>query len=194
MNNPAFQHILEKILLNLNYEDLVVCQEVIENSNDILNNSLFWLKYKEWALPGLSKKNQKDWSKAIFLTKGTKLETNVITYIKKLIQKNVPIDVPCYINENVVNKFLQNQFEVPKDFEEILTRNQEWIGDHLGSVALLSHFDKMLELSKFALLKCEIEVNPLARIPQATSTAQFQFVWCWWPREFMLWVHFIFAL
>ena len=88
MNNPAFQHILEKILLNLNYEDLVVCQEVIENSNDILNNSLFWLKYKEWALPGLSKKNQKDWSKAIFMTKGTKLETNVITYIKKLIQRN----------------------------------------------------------------------------------------------------------
>ena len=27
---------------------------------------------------------------------------------------------------------------------------------HIGSVALLSHFDKVLALSKFALLKCEI--------------------------------------
>ena len=45
----------------------------------------------------------------------------------------------------------------------------------LGSVALLSHFHKVLALSKFTLLKCEIEVNPVARIPQATSTAQFQF-------------------
>ena len=31
---------------------------------------------------------------------------------------------------------------------------------HYGSVALLSHFDKVLALSKFALLKCENEVNP----------------------------------
>ena len=29
-----------------------------------------------------------------------------------------------------------------------------------GSIALLSHFHKVLTLSKFALLKCEIEVTP----------------------------------
>ena len=42
------------------------------------------------------------------------------------------------------------------------------------------------------LLKCENEVNPVAWIPQATSTAQFQLVQCWWPRESMLWgsLHF----
>ena len=34
-----------------------------------------------------------------------------------------------------------------------------------GSVDLLSHFHKVLALSKFALLKCEIEVNPVAWIP-----------------------------
>ena len=50
-----------------------------------------------------------------------------------------------------------------------------------GSVALLSHFHKVL-----ALLKCEIEVNPVAQIPRATSTAQFQFVQCWWSRESVL--------
>ena len=76
-------------------------------------------------LPGLSKKNQKDWIKAVFLTRDTKLETHVITYLKKLIQRNVPIDVPCYINENVVNKFLQNQFEVPHG-ELKLRKNVIW--------------------------------------------------------------------
>ena len=49
---------------------------------------------------------------------------------------------------------------------------------YYGSVALLSHFDKVLALSKFALLKYENEVNPVAWIPWATSTAKFQFAWC----------------
>ena len=40
-----------------------------------------------------------------------------------------------------------------------------------GSIALLSHFDKVLALSKFALLKCENEVNPVARIPFPMSPA-----------------------
>ena len=56
----------------------------------------------------------------------------------------------------------------------------------IGSVALLLHFDKVLALSKFALLKYEIEVNPIARILRATSTVQFQFAQCWWPRESVL--------
>ena len=51
----------------------------------------------------------------------------------------------------------------------------------LGSVALLSHFDKV-----FALLKCENEVNPVARIPWATSTAQIEIAQYWWPGESVL--------
>ena len=56
-----------------------------------------------------------------------------------------------------------------------------------GSVALLLHFDKVLALSKFALLKCENEVNPVAQIPWATSTAQIEIAQCWWPGESVLW-------
>ena len=41
----------------------------------------------------------------------------------------------------------------------------------IGSIALHSQFHKVLALSKFALLKCEIEVNPVARIPWTTSSA-----------------------
>ena len=42
---------------------------------------------------------------------------------------------------------------------------------NIGNVALLSHFDKVLALSKFALLKCKNEVNPVAWIPWATTPA-----------------------
>ena len=56
----------------------------------------------------------------------------------------------------------------------------------IHSIALLSHFDKVLALSKFTLLKCKIEVNPIAWIPRAFSTEEFQFAQCWWPRESML--------
>ena len=60
-----------------------------------------------------------------------------------------------------------------------------FIQQFYGSVALLSHFDKVLALSKFTLLKCEIEVNPIAWIPRATSTG---------PRNPCYGINFIFAL
>ena len=49
----------------------------------------------------------------------------------------------------------------------------------LGSVALLSDFDKVLAHS-------QNEVNPVAQIPRATSTAQIEIAQCWWPEESML--------
>ena len=48
----------------------------------------------------------------------------------------------------------------------------------IGRVALLSHFDKVLALSKFALLKCKNEVNPIAWIPWATNNAQIEIEQC----------------
>ena len=46
-----------------------------------------------------------------------------------------------------------------------LYTHQENQTHFLGSVTLLSHFDKVLALSKFTLLKYKIEVNPIAWIP-----------------------------
>ena len=43
----------------------------------------------------------------------------------------------------------------------------------------------MLALSKFTHLKYENEVNPVARIPWATSTAQIEIAQYWWPEESM---------
>ena len=56
----------------------------------------------------------------------------------------------------------------------------------LDSIALLSHFEKVLALPKFALLKCENEVNPIAWIPWATSTTEIEITQCWYPRESVL--------
>ena len=54
------------------------------------------------------------------------------------------------------------------------------------SLDWLWHSFKVLALSKFALLKCKNEMNPIARIPQATSTAQIEIAQCWWPGESVL--------
>ena len=60
------------------------------------------------------------------------------------------------------------------------------------SVTLLSHFDKVLALSNFALLKSKNEVNPIARITWATSKVQIEIAQCWWPEESLLWGSFQF--
>ena len=76
--------------------------------------------------------------------------------------------------------------DLTEEYKPHLRNSVDMIKD-IGSLALLSHFHKVLALSNFALLKCEIEVNPVAQIPRATSTAKFQFVQCWWPGESVLW-------
>ena len=83
-NNPGLQHITEDILLNLDFKKLQVCQSVNKNFEEILNNPMFWLK--KWRLKGLSKENHTDWVKAIQLTRNKNLETNVLAYIKKIIE------------------------------------------------------------------------------------------------------------
>ena len=121
-NNSGLQHITEMIFLNLDSEKLQVCQCVNKSSKDILKNPLFWLK--KWK--GLSQNSKKDWSKAIQLTRNTNLEENVISYIKKVIKIGHVVDVPCYIDENVVEK--SNDFT----FEAALNEN------NLGMVQILA--------------------------------------------------------
>ena len=76
---------------------------------------------------------------------------------------------------NIINRMRTEHF--PNEFyalhEKPVVFSQKCSMYHFqnfGSVALLSHFDKVLALSKFALLKCENEVNPIAWIPRASST------------------------
>ena len=63
---------------------------------------MFWLK--KWRFNrGLSKKNQKDWIKALQMTKNTNIE-RVVLYIQKVIKIGHFVDVPCYIDDQSVKK------------------------------------------------------------------------------------------
>ena len=100
--NPGFQHITEKILLNLPLKDLNYLQLVNKSSKIFLDDPIFWIK--KWLLKGLSKKNREDWLKAIQLTKNTKLKDIIVLYIRKVLHRDRIVDMPCHIDEKTVEK------------------------------------------------------------------------------------------
>ena len=102
INTPGLQHLAENIFLNLNYHDLNSCQLINRSSKNILKNPNFWLK--KFIQRGLSKQNQNDWKKAIQLTRNTKLENNILRYLKRSLKHQKLVDLPCYIDKNVVLK------------------------------------------------------------------------------------------
>ena len=108
IQNPGFQHIAEKIFLNLNFEDLMACQLMNKSSKQILDNPMFWIK--KLMSKGLSKPNQDGWINAIQITKNTKLAEIIALYLKKVLHKNRFIDVPCYIDTNTVERISQKSF------------------------------------------------------------------------------------
>ena len=67
IKNPGLQHITEKILFNLNYDDLRVCELINQSMKQIMDDPFFWLR--RLIQRGLSPKNQEDWKNAIELTK-----------------------------------------------------------------------------------------------------------------------------
>ena len=105
INNPAYTHITEKILLNLSFQDLLSCQLLNKNCNQIMEKPLFWLK--KWISRGLlSTTSQKDWSKAMQLTKNnTDLKENIVSYLKRILKKPFFMDIPCYIDEEIFEFF-----------------------------------------------------------------------------------------
>ena len=52
----------------------------------------------------MSKKNQNDWINAIQLAKETDLKRNLELYLKRSLRKAKLIDIPCYIDENIIQK------------------------------------------------------------------------------------------
>ena len=103
-NNPGLQHIIEKIFLNLDFDSLLACQLINKSckeiSKEILDDPMFLLK--KWSLRGrLSKKNQEEWTKAVLLLRKTNLKANLNFYLKRILQKKVFLDIPCYIDKEI---------------------------------------------------------------------------------------------
>ena len=100
--NPGLQHVAENIFSNLNYKDITACQLINRSSKLILDNSKFLLK--KFVQNGMSKKNQNDWIKAIQLTQNTKFERNIYLYLKRSFRMKKMMDIPCYIDKEVIEK------------------------------------------------------------------------------------------
>ena len=119
INNPGLQKIIEKIFFNLDFQDLQACQLMNKSSKEILDNPMFWLKKWKRIIGGiLSQKTYSDWKKAIQKIRGdTDLESNVRSYIKKIIQMGHFVDVPCFIDDSVIHKFY-NGYSVQEAYDE----------------------------------------------------------------------------
>ena len=129
IQNSGYQHITKKIFLTLSVRDLLACQLLNKSTKTILdNNPIFWIK--KWILSGLSKNNQASWIKAIQLTKNNaKWSSNVLLYIKKVLQKGRFIDLPCFIDDSIVEKFstlaeIENGLEIQKCFVEAVKQKE----------------------------------------------------------------------
>ena len=59
LNNPGLVHLAENIFDNLDYEVIMVCQDINHSSQQILGNPIIWLR----KFGQLSKENKKDWIK-----------------------------------------------------------------------------------------------------------------------------------
>ena len=110
VNTPGLQHIIEMIFFNLDFEDIMNCQQVNKAIQRILEKPIFWLN--KWRFNrGLSKKNQLVWIKALQMTKNTNLGDDVVLYIQKVIEIGHFVDVPCYIDNDVLKKATEISFE-----------------------------------------------------------------------------------
>ena len=52
--------------------------------------------------------DQTNWKDAIQLTRDTYLEKNVLMYLKKSSKNERVVDLPCYIDKEIVNKTMTN--------------------------------------------------------------------------------------
>ena len=103
IKNPGLQHIAEEICFNLSYEHLKNFLCLNQSTKQISKNPFFWLK--KLIQNGLLKKNQQDWTKAIQLTENSKLKKCIISYLKRIIRAGHHGDIPCFIDEKVVEMF-----------------------------------------------------------------------------------------
>ena len=138
INNPGLQNIIELIFLNLDFEELLVCQLINKSCKEILDNPMFWLK--KWRFgQGLSQKNYLDWTKVIQITRDTNLEENVCSYIKKIIQiGHNMVNVPCFIDNEAIRKFYSKNWT----FEETLIREEFGILQIIASKEQKKYYDQ----------------------------------------------------
>ena len=117
INNQGFQHILEKILLNLNGKALDVCSNICHNFNIILSGPSIWIKKLEQREAMTSEEVNK-WRKVALMTKETNLEEIVVNYLRKCVIAERNLNVFCFINKFVLKKLFSIEYLLDKKQKE----------------------------------------------------------------------------
>ena len=100
IKNPGLQHLAEKVLRNLDVENLNKCVQINQSCKQIVDNARFWLT----KFTSLSKENQRDWIKAIKQVKNSDKEEAIISYLQWILKGKV-VDLPCYSIPAVQDSF-----------------------------------------------------------------------------------------
>ena len=106
ISSTGLQHLVEKIFLDLDVEDLKISGQINQACKQILENPRFWLK----TFRGLSKENLKEWIKVIKQVKNSVKQNAIISYLQWILKKDALIDLPCYsspIVQEVFREILQ---------------------------------------------------------------------------------------
>ena len=105
INNTGFQHLVEKVFLNLKHQELEICAVINQSSKQILDNPMFWLK--KYVSKGMSKKNETDWATTIKSAKKSNKKKHILLYLKWKLKMQDEVDLPMYTNSVVQKKFKQ---------------------------------------------------------------------------------------
>ena len=93
LNNPGLQHLAENIFGNLNFEYLMVCRGINQSSKQILDYQMDKPMFLLRKFRGLSKENQKEWTKVIESEKNSEKENAIISYLLWNLEKEA-VDLP----------------------------------------------------------------------------------------------------
>ena len=110
ISSPGLQHLAEKIFWNLDVEDLKICAQINKACKLIFQNPIFCLRNFEH----LSKKNQKDWIRAIQLVKSSDKGIAIISYLKWNLKNAALVDLPCYSSPDVQDEFRKQIWKICK--------------------------------------------------------------------------------
>ena len=105
LDNPGLVHLAENIFENLHNENLKVCEQINQSSQQIVTDPIFWLR----KFTALSKDNRNDWMKALKSVKNSEKEKAIISYLQWNLKENALVDLVVTDNQT---------FKIPQIFHQ----------------------------------------------------------------------------
>ena len=100
-SNQGLHHLAEKVLWNLDVDDLKICAQINQSCKQILQNPIFCLgKFKH-----LSKENKDDWIKVLQSVNNSDGGIAIISYLQWNLKRKAMVDLPCYTNPAIQDDF-----------------------------------------------------------------------------------------